>query len=152
MASVNRVILIGNLTKDPEIRYLASGDAVTSTSIACNETWKGKDGQKQERVEYVNLVFFRKLGEIAGEYLKKGAPVYVEGKLQTDKYTDKQGVERYTTKVVVDQMQMLGGKASGESRQSEPRQQPEKKFEGGGDPYRSKKPGGFDDMDDDIPF
>ena len=144
MASVNKVILIGNLTKDPEIRYLASGDAVTSASIACNETWKGKDGQKQKRVEYVNLVFFRKLAEIAGEYLKKGASVFVEGKLQTDKYTDKQGVERYTTKVVVDQMQMLGSKPSGESRQSEPRQQSK--------PSSGATPGGFDDMADDIPF
>src|SRR3569623_439068 len=98
MASVNKWIGIGNLTKDPETRYLASGEAVTSASIACNETRKDKNGDKHERVEYVCLTFFRKAAEIAGKYLKKGAPVYVEGKLQTDKWTDKAGVERYTTK------------------------------------------------------
>ena len=98
-------------------------------------------------MEYVNLVFFRKLAEIAGEYLKKGAPVYVEGKLQTDKYTDKQGVERYTTKVVVDQMQMLGSKSSGESRQSEPRQQTRPSKADDGNPF-SDEAGDLDN----IPF
>ena len=142
MASVNKWIGIGNLTKDPETRYMASGDAVTSVSIACNESWKDKNGQKQERAEFVNLVFFRKLAEVAAKYLKKGAPIYVEGKLQTDKYTDKQGVERYTTKVVVDQMQMLGGKPSGDRE--------EKRFEGGAATGAPK--GDFSDFLDDIPF
>lgn len=120
MASVNKWIGIGNLTRDPETRFLPNGDAVTSCSIACNETWKDKQGQKQERVEFVNLVFFRKLAEIVAEYCKKGGSIYVEGKLQTDKYTDKSGVEKYATKVVCDSMQMLGSKRDGDTQQSRP--------------------------------
>lgn len=140
MASLNKWLGIGNLTRDPETRYLANGDAVTSVSIACNESWKGKDGQKQERVEFVNLVFFRKLAEIVGKYCVKGSSVYVEGKLQTDKYTDKQGVERYTTKVIVDQMQMLGSKPA----------EQEKQFTGGA--AKSAPKGDFSDFESDIPF
>lgn len=139
MASVNKFIGIGNLTKDPVIKYSQSGDAITNITIACNETWKGKDGSKQEKVEFINVTFYRKLAEIAGEYLKKGRPVYIEGRLETRKWTDKEGIERYTTGIIADQMQMLGSKP--ESDSSEPRQQ---KPEPSGT--------GFDDMDDDIPF
>lgn len=107
MASVNKCIFIGNLTRDVETRFTKSGDAVTSFSIACNETWKGKDGQKQERVEYVNVVTFGKLATICGEYLTKGKQVYIEGKMQTEKY-EKDGRDVYTTKIVANNMTMLG--------------------------------------------
>lgn len=107
MASVNKCIFIGNLTRNPEVRYSKSGAAVCSFSIACNESWKGKDGNKQERVEYVNITAFGKLGEICGEYLGKGKQVYIEGKMQTDKY-EKDGIERYSTKIIANNMTMLG--------------------------------------------
>ncbi len=116
MASLNRWSGIGNLTKDPETRYMPNGDAVTNVSIACNETWKDKNGEKKERVEYVNLTFFRKLAEAVGEHLKKGESIFVEGALRTEKYTDKSGVEKYATKVVVDKMQMLGSKQKSASQ------------------------------------
>jgi single-strand DNA-binding protein len=112
MASVNKVILIGNLGRDPEMRYMPDGGAVASFSIACTENWKGKDGQKQERTEWVRISMFGKLAEIAGEYLKKGAPVYLEGRLQTREWTDKEGNKRQTTEVVADRMQMLGGRST----------------------------------------
>jgi single-strand DNA-binding protein len=110
MASVNRVILIGNLGRDPEMRYVPSGDAVANFSVACTDSWKDKNGQKQERTEWVRISMFGKLAEIAGEYLKKGSSVYLEGRLQTRKWQDKEGNERQTTEVVADRMQMLGGK------------------------------------------
>ncbi len=108
MAGVNKCIFIGNLTRDPEVRYTSSGNAVVSFSIACNETWKDKDGDKQERVEFVNVTAFGKLGEICGEYLTKGKQVYIEGKMQTDKYEGKDGLERYSTKIIANTMTMLG--------------------------------------------
>lgn len=110
MASVNKWIGIGNLTKDPETRYSSSGDAITNITIACNETWKNKNGEKQEKVEFVRIVFYRKLAEIAGEYLEKGRPVYIEGKLETRKWTDKNGQDRYTTEIIASDMKMLGAK------------------------------------------
>lgn len=110
MASVNKCIFIGNVTKDPEIRYAPSGDGIANFSIAVNESWKDKNGQKQERVEFVNVVAYRKLAEIIGEYLRKGASVYIEGKMQTRKWQTKDGQDRYTTEIIADQMQMLGGK------------------------------------------
>lgn len=139
MASVNKFIGIGNLTKDPETRFLPNGDAVTNITIACNETWKDRNGEKQERVEFVRVTFYRKLAEIAGEYLRKGASVYIEGKLETKKWQNKEGIDQYTTGIIANDMKMLGGKSdSGKSgEQSKP----------------ANNNSGFDDMDDDlIPF
>lgn len=111
---INKVILVGNLGNDPEVRYSQSGSAMTTISIATSESWKDKaTGEQKERTEWHRVKFFGKLAEIAGEYLKKGSQVYVEGRLRTDKYTDKNGVERYTTDVFADDMQMLGGKPGG---------------------------------------
>lgn len=166
MASVNKVILVGNLGRDPEMRYMPSGDALASFSIATTDSWKDKNGQKQERTEWHRISMFGKLAEIAGEYLKKGSSVYIEGRLQTRKWQDKEGNERQTTEVVADRMQMLGGRGSGNAyevmeddegsasatpRQSAPsqsgssqRQAPAAKPAAGGS--------GFDDFEDDIPF
>ena len=166
MASVNKVILVGNLGKDPEIRYMPNGEAVANFSIATTDSWKDKQGQKQEKTEWHNIVMYRRLAEIAGEYLKKGRPVYVEGRLQTRKWQTKEGQDRYTTEIVADQMQMLGsgGKESGGSS-----------YDGGGNDDMNQdrgyegnvaksaaKPAGsapakpassnFDDFEDDIPF
>lgn len=111
MASVNKAIIVGNCGRDPETRYTASGEAITNVTLATSETWKDKtSGEKKESTEWHRVVFYRKLAEIAGQYLKKGKTVYIEGKLQTRKWTDKDGVERYTTEIVADTMQMLGGK------------------------------------------
>ena len=115
MASVNRVTLIGNLGADPETRYMPNGDAVANFSIATTDTWKDKNGMRQERTEWHNISMYRRLAEIAGEYLKKGSSVYVEGRLQTRKWQDKNGQDRYTTEIICDQMQMLGGKNGGTS-------------------------------------
>jgi single-strand DNA-binding protein len=112
MASVNKVILVGTLGRDPELRYMPSGDALASFSIATNDTWKDKSGQKQERTEWHRISLFGKQAEIAGQYLKKGSSVYLEGRLQTRKWSDKEGVERQTTEIVADRMQMLGGRPS----------------------------------------
>src|SRR6185295_10891527 len=113
MASVNKVILIGNLGRDPETRYTTGGDAVTNLRIATTETWKDKSGERQEKTEWHTVVLFGRQAEIAGEYLKKGRPVYIEGRLQTRKYTDKEGVEKYSTEIVGDRMQLLGGREGG---------------------------------------
>lgn len=110
MASLNKVQIIGNLGQDPTTRYMPNGDAVTNISVATTETWKDKTtGEKKELTEWHRITFYRKLAEIAGQYLKKGSSIYVEGKLQTRKWTDKDGVERYTTEVIADTMKMLGG-------------------------------------------
>src|ERR671916_1569020 len=113
MASVNKVILIGNLGADPETRYLPSGDAVTNIRIATTDTWKDKNGEKQEHTEWHRVAFFGKTAEIAGEYLKKGSPVYIEGRIRTRKWQDKEGQERYSTEIVADRMQLLGGRGGG---------------------------------------
>lgn len=119
MRGVNKVIIVGNLGADPELRYSQSGTAMCSMSLATSEEWKDKtSGEKQSRTEWHRVKIFGKLAEIAGEYLKKGSQVYIEGKLRTDKYTDKNGVERYTTDIYADDMQMLGGKPSEGGRQS----------------------------------
>jgi len=111
---VNKVILIGNLGKDPEVRYMPSGGAVANVTIATSETWKDKQsGENQERTEWHNVVFFNRLAEIAGEYLKKGSKVYVEGSLRTRKWQDKNGQDRYTTEIVAAEMQMLDGRGAG---------------------------------------
>ncbi len=158
MASVNKVIIVGNLGKDPEVRYMPSGEAVTNVTVATTDTWKDKSsGEKREATEWHRIVFFRKLAEIAGQYLKKGSQVYIEGSLKTRKWQDKDGQDRYTTEIVADTMQMLGSRGGGGG--------------GGGSsadydapPMDSAPPGkssgsgggggggGFGGMDDDIPF
>ena len=143
MASVNKWIGIGNLGADPETKYMPNGDAVTNIRIACTESWKDKStGEKKESTEWVRIVFYRKLAEIAGQYLKKGSPVYIEGRIRTRKWQDKEGQERYTTEIEATEMQMLGGK----SDRSEPAQdKPQRNAQGA--PKAS-----ISDMDDDIPF
>lgn len=149
MASVNKVIIVGNLGRDPEVRYLPEGGAITNISVATTDTWKDKSGEKQERTEWHRVAFFGKLAEIAGEYLKKGSQVYVEGALRTRKWQDKEGKERYTTEIVADRMQMLGSRGGG----SEPMaREPAAATSGGGKPQTKKGGGAFDEMDDDIPF
>lgn len=150
MASVNRVILVGNLGRDPEMRYMPSGEAIANFSIATTDTWKDKQGQKQERTEWHRISMFGKLAEIAGEYLKKGAPVYIEGRLQTQKWVDKDTQEeRQRTEIVADRMQMLGGKGSNDdsTQPSSPQTSAQDVPTNG-----QKSPAGFDDFEDDIPF
>jgi len=114
MASVNKVILVGNLGKDPETRYMSSGDAVCNITIATSESWKDKNsGEKREVTEWHKIVFYRKLAEIAGQYLRKGSSVYIEGRIRTRKWQDKDGNDRYTTEIEADTMQMLGGRGQG---------------------------------------
>ncbi len=155
MASVNKVILVGNLGRDPETRYNPEGGAICNISVATTDTWKDKaSGEKQERTEWHRVVFFSRLAEIAGEYLKKGSQVYVEGSLRTRKWQDKEGQERYTTEIVADRMQMLGSRSGmGDASAREPRE-PREPGGGGETPKAAgKKPGGsFNDLDDDIPF
>jgi single-strand DNA-binding protein len=134
MASVNKVIVLGNLGKDPDLRHLPNGDAVCNFSLATTESWKDKEGNKQDKTEWHNVVIFRKLAEIAGEYLKKGRPVYIEGRLQTRKWQDKEGKDRYTTEIVADQMQMLGSRDEAK------------------EVAKTSTPANFDDMELDIPF
>jgi len=150
---VNKAILIGNLGKDPEVRYSASGSAIANITLATTESWKDKDsGEKQEKTEWHRVVFFGRLAEIVGEYLKKGSQVYVEGRLQTRKWQDANGNDRYTTEIVANNMQMLGSRAgqgvpADSFNQDQPQSQPpatNAPTAGGG--------GGTDDFDDDIPF
>ena len=155
MASVNKVIIVGNLGRDPETRYLPSGEAVTNISVATTETWKDKaSGEKKEATEWHRIAFFGKLAEIAGEYLKKGSQVYVEGQLRTRKYQDKEtGKDRYSTEIRADRMQMLGSRAGAGGPRDESRDESAPKGEGAAKPAAAKKPAGkFDDMEDDIPF
>jgi single-strand DNA-binding protein len=152
MASVNKVLIIGNLGKDPETRYMPNGDAVTNITVATTETWKDKDGEKQEKTEWHRVTFYRKLAEIVGEYLKKGASVYIEGRLETRKWTDKQGVERYTTEIIASEMKMLGGKGGGDRSQDSERDSSGKSSLSESRAPTAKTGTGFDDMDDDIPF
>ena len=171
MASINKVILIGNLGRDPEVRYTPSGAAVCNVSVATTRNWKDKSsGDKVEETEWHRVVFYDRLAEIAGEYLKKGRPVYVEGRLKTRKWQDKDGKDNYTTEIVAEQMQLLGGRESGGGgggygapaggddfgdapapapRAAAPRQAPAPRPAPAPAP---KSATGFDDMDDDIPF
>jgi single-strand DNA-binding protein len=157
---VNKVILVGTLGKDPEVRYSQSGSAMTSVSLATNEKWKDKNGEMQERTEWHRVKFFGRLAEIAGEYLKKGGQCYVEGRLRTEKYTDKQGVEKYSTDIIADEMMLLGGKGdAGGDRPERGGDRPQRSAPsyGGGDMGRGAGAGGaanrVDDFpDDDIPF
>ena len=169
MASINKVIIIGNLGRDPEVRYTPSGAAVCNVSVATTRNWKDKSsGDKVEETEWHRVVFYDRLAEIAGEYLKKGRPVYVEGRLKTRKWQDKDGKDNYTTEIVAEQMQLLGGREGGGGAGYGGQG-------GGGDDYSQepapsrpaarpapaprqapapapKSSTGFDDMDDDIPF
>lgn len=168
MASINKVILVGNLGRDPEVRYNTNGAAICNVTIATSRNWKDKtSGEKMEETEWHRVVFYDRLAEIAGEYLKKGRSVYVEGRLKTRKWQDKDGVEKYTTEIIATEMQMLGGRegmgggdegggggysrgSSGGGERAErseraPAQRPASK-------PAAKSSTGFDDMDDDIPF
>lgn len=140
MASVNKVILVGNLGKEPETRYLPEGGAITNITMATTYTWKEKaSGDKKEETEWHRVSFFGRLAEVAGEYLKKGASCYVEGRLRTRKWQDKEGNDRYTTEIVADSLQLLGSK-----RDAEPAERQERKPASTG--------GSVSDMDDDLPF
>lgn len=160
MASVNKVILLGNLGRDPETRYTTGGDAVTNLNIATSEQWKDKSGEKQERTEWHRVVLFGRQAEIAGEYLKKGRSVYIEGRLQTRKWTDKDGVEKYSTEIVGDRMQLIGSARDGGGGGSDAEFSGQRR--GGGAAAGSGSTGGgasgsagrktTDDFDDDIPF
>ena len=146
---VNKVILVGNLGKDPEVRYMPSGGAVANVTIATSEQWKDKQsGEQRERTEWHNIVFYQKLAEIVGEYLKKGSQVYVEGALRTRKWQDKNGNDRYTTEIIASEMQMLGSRSGGSTafNQAEPptAAKPAPASAGGGSFN--------DEFDDDIPF
>ncbi len=162
MASVNKAIIVGNLGRDPETRYLPDGGAVTNISIATTDSWKDKStGEKKEQTEWHRVAFFGKLAEIAGEYLKKGSQVYIEGRIRTRKWQDKDGQDRYTTEIIADTMQMLGGRggAGGDTatRSDAPMDmRGEPRTESRGEARAaapSKKPASkFDDMEDDIPF
>ena len=153
MASVNKVILVGNLGRDPETRYTTSGDAVTNIRLATTDTWKDKNGDKQERTEWHNIVFYGRQAEIAGEYLKKGRQIYVEGRLQTRKWQDKEGQDRYTTEIIADRMQMLGSREGGGAPSGADEPRARESVTGGsskGSAASAKK--NVDDLDDDIPF
>ena len=159
MASVNKVILVGNLGADPETRYMPNGDAVANIRLATTESWKDKaTGEKKDLTEWHRVVFYRKLAEIVGQYLKKGSAVYVEGRIRTRKWQDKEGQERYTTEIEANEMQMLGGRQNASSSSGG-------EAEYGGSMPSSSTPSGasraaspakkapsFEDMDDDIPF
>jgi single-strand DNA-binding protein len=169
MASINKVILIGNLGRDPEVRYTPNGSAICNISVATTRNWKDKtSGDKVEETEWHRVVFYDRLAEIAGEYLKKGRPVYVEGRLKTRKWQDKDGKDVYTTEVIADNMQLLGGRegaGGGDSGDDQGGDRGEGRSESRA-PARSAAPApraappkpapkaatGFDDMDDDIPF
>ncbi|NKB77739.1 MAG: single-stranded DNA-binding protein [Gammaproteobacteria bacterium] len=165
---VNKVILVGNLGRDPEIRYTPNGAAVANVTIATSDSWKDKQsGENQERTEWHRVVFFNRLAEIVGEYLKKGSQIYIEGRLQTRKWQDQSGQDRYTTEIVASEMQMLGGKGGSmggggmddsfdqsrpaQSRPSQSSGQRQSHNQGGGAPAQPA-PSAFDDFDDDIPF
>lgn len=142
--SLNKVLLIGRLGQAPIVRYMPNGEAVCNFSIATDESWKDQQGQKQTRTEWHAVTLYRRLAEIAGQYLKKGSQVYLEGKIQSRKYTDKQGIERTAYEIVCSEMKMLGGKAEGAERQNTPPLPPAQQ--------QTAAPMPKDDTDDDIPF
>jgi single-strand DNA-binding protein len=164
MASVNKVTLLGNLGRDPEVRYLPSGDPVANITIATSSKYKGKDGNMVEETEWHRVTFFGRLAEIASQYLKKGNPVYVEGRIKTRKYTDKDGIEKYATDIIASEMQLLGGREGrgepsqveddgGYSRQAPAaRPAPIPSRQAAAAVPAARPASGFDDMDDDIPF
>lgn len=143
MASLNKVTLIGNVGKDPETRYMPNGDAVTNLTLATTETWKDKSGEKKEKTEWHRVVLYRKLGELAAQYVVKGSSLYIEGRIETNKYTDKEGVEKYSTQIVGAEMKFLGGRTSdGAAKKDDRKPAPSKP---------ASKPARNDD-DLDIPF
>ena len=156
MASVNKVIIVGNLGRDPEIRYMPSGDAIANIAVATSFRSKDKNtGEQKEVTEWHRISFFGRLAEIVGQYLKKGSSVYVEGRLQTRKYTDKDGVEKYATDIVANEMQMLGGRGEGagmmdDQNSEQPARAPKKKDEQGGEARAPAKT--LPELPDDIPF
>jgi single-strand DNA-binding protein len=159
MASVNKVILIGNLGADPEMRALTSGDAITNIRIATTERYKDKSsGEMREITEWHRVVFFGRLAEIAGEYLRKGSPVYIEGRIRTRKWQDQNGQDRYSTEIIADQMQMLGSRSGGsaEMEKNYARAPAERAASGAGPGAPASRAastgGGIEEMDDDIPF
>jgi single-strand DNA-binding protein len=170
---VNKVILVGNLGNDPEVRYMPNGNAVANLSLATSESWKDQQGQQQEKTEWHRVTMYRRLAEIAGEYLKKGSQIYIEGKLQTRKWQDQQGNDKYTTEIIADQLQMLGGRMDGgqssqnyggnqqrpaqnnanQGYQKMPPSQGGQSNQGGQQPQQPPKMAEPDfDFDDDIPF
>jgi single-strand DNA-binding protein len=155
MASVNKVILIGNLGADPETRYLPNGDAVANVRLATSEQWTDKaSGEKREATEWHRVVFFRRLAEIVGQYLKKGSPIYVEGRIRTRKWQDKEGQERYTTEIEASEMKMLGSRQGASGGETEYGAPPPAAAPAAGKAPARKAPsaGVMEDMDDDIPF
>jgi single-strand DNA-binding protein len=159
MASVNKVILIGNLGKDPEVRYAQSGSAICNLALATSRSWKDKtSGERVEETEWHRVALFDRMAEVAGEYLKKGKSVYIEGRLKTRKWTDKEGVERYTTEVLADRMELLGsregmGSPDGEESRPAARSAPAPRAPAAAPKAAATKSStGFGDMDDDIPF
>jgi len=154
MASVNKAIIVGNLGRDPETRYMPDGAAITNISVATTFNWTDKaSGEKKEETEWHRVMFRGRLAEIAGEYLKKGSQVYIEGRLRTRKWQDKEGKDRYTTEIVADTMQMLGSRAGAGEPRGERAAAPAKGEAAAKEAPAAKKPAGkFDDMEDDIPF
>ena len=133
---INKVIVVGNLGQNPEVKYMPNGNAVTNISVATSESWKDQQGQIQERTEWHRIVMYRKLAEIAGQYLQKGSQVYIEGKLQTRKWQDQNGNDRYTTEIVADNMQMLGGRSGGQDGSGYQNQGMQNQGMGGGAPQQ----------------
>jgi single-strand DNA-binding protein len=157
MPSVNKVILMGNLGKDPEVRFMPNGDAVCNFSIATTDSWKDKAGERQEKTEWHNIVMYRRLAEIAGEYLKKGRPVYIEGRLQTRKWQTKEGQDRYTTEIIADSMQMLGGRDGapaqlGSNNEDKIKDDFDQTPKRNNQVEQSNTGSAFDEFEDDIPF
>ena len=154
---INKVILIGNLGQDPEVKFMPNGNAVTNVTIATSESWKDKNtGEQVDKTEWHRVVFFRRLAEIAGEYLKKGSKVYIEGKLQTRKWQDQSGNDRYTTEIVANEMQMLDSRGGGGGGDFKPSSNQASNKQPSGQSSNqapaTAPAGGFDDFDDDIPF
>ena len=148
---INKAIIVGNLGRDPEVRYTANGNAIANITVATTESWKDKQsGERQEKTEWHRVVFFGRLAEIAGEYLKKGSQVYIEGRLQTRKWEDKSGQERYTTEIVASEMQMLGSRGGGASEAPDDDNSGEARSAAGSSGGGAS--GGDPDLDDDIPF
>ena len=143
--SVNKVILLGNLGRDPEMRYMPNGEAVANFSIATTEQWKDKNGERQSRTEWHNITLYRRLAEIAGQYLKKGAQVYIEGRIQSRKYTGRDGVERTAYEIIASEMKMLGARAGDDGNADVP--EPPRRQEPAAAPAKQAE-----DIDDDVPF
>lgn len=157
MASVNRVILLGNLGKDPDVRYTGDGSAVVNLSLATTSSWKDKaTGQKKEETEWHRVVIYGRLAEIAGQYCQKGRPVYIEGRLKTRKWQDQSGQDKYTTEIVADSMQLLGGRddsaGGGQTEPAPARQAPARESGSAGRAAPKRTPQSVADLDDDIPF